>query len=164
MFKECNEIGDSDILIIIEHCTNCHQHQSNTRHIQEKYHLYAKTIKQAIISRYPMVKVNCKPITSSTEQYKAQIYLNRKKPEPNSLNLDKYRPEMRIGAFEVQLFSKRGNAILHSKLASRMWPNVKTILDKIADYIPHTQINVEVYSTSNENKPLNGLKYNFCLL
>lgn len=101
-----------------------------------------------------MVKVTCKPITCSTDEYQKAIRLDRKHPEPHALVLDNYRPDNRIGAFEVQLCAKKGNEftqeLLHSKLKSRLWPSIKSILDKISKYIPHTNINVKVYTTANE--------------
>jgi len=151
------------IHITEKYSTNCEQHQSNTRHNQEKYHLYAKTFKQAILSRFPIVKVYCKPITSSIDEFKKKISLNRNKPEQSSLIVDNYRPVLRIGAFEVQLFTRIRNELhqnlLHSKLLTRTWPNINSVLDKISKYIPHTNINVKVYTTATEaqNHPLLGI-------
>lgn len=101
-----------------------------------------------------MVKVSCKPITSTAEDYQKQIIVDRKNPEPRALILDNYRPENKIGAFEVQLCAKVNHnltqEILHSKLASRKWPAIRSILEKISKYIPHTNINVKLYTTSTE--------------
>jgi hypothetical protein len=116
-----------------------------------------------------MVKVACKPITCTAEEYQKEIHLDRKHPEPRALVLDNYRPENRIGAFEVQLCAKVKNELtqelLHSKLKTKHWPNIKSILDKISAYIPHTNINVKVYTTANEGveHSLKGL-YFICYL
>jgi hypothetical protein len=115
--------------------TNCEEHQSNTRHIKEKYHLYAHTLKQAILLRYPMIKVNCKPITTTAADFQKLIPIDRKKPDPHALIIDYHRPELRIGAFEVQLCARSQTGlrqeVLHSKLATRLWPNINSILEKI---------------------------------
>ncbi len=164
VFKEFLEINDDDVVITIEHCTNCAEHQSNTRHVEEKYYLYAKTLKQAILLRYPMVKVYCKPITTTVEDFQKSIRVTRKSTDQRSLIIDNYRPEMRIGAFEVQICKKidgqRKQELLHSKLATRVWPNIGAVLNKIAKYIPHTNINVKVYSNTAESgeKPLKDIK------
>jgi hypothetical protein len=101
-----------------------------------------------------MVKVSCKPITSTAEDYQKQIIVDRKNPEPRALILDNYRPDNRIGAFEVQLCTKVDRnftqELLHSKLNSRKWPTIRNILEKISKYIPHTNINVKLYTTSSE--------------
>ena len=91
---------EGEIIVTIEHCTNCHLHQSNTRHVQEKYTLFAKKLKQAIMLRYPMIKVFSKPIVNTPEDSQKGIKVP-KKGEMNALSIDHYRPQMRIGAFEV---------------------------------------------------------------
>ncbi len=123
--------------------------------------------------RYPMVKVYCKPITDSVEDFVKSFPINRNATDQRSLIIESHRPEMRIGAFEVQLCIKVHGELkielLHSKLATRVWPQVGAILNKIgirrctytesvANYIPHTNINVKVYTITTEggNKPLKG--------
>ena len=82
-----------------------------------------------------MVKVYCKPITAALEDFQKIIKLSRKSTDQRALIIDNYRPEMRIGAFEVQICKKVDGSLkqelLHSKLASRVWPNVGVILNKI---------------------------------
>jgi len=86
---------------------------------------------QAIIQRFPMIKVYCKPISTGIEDYKKSFRLTEDSP----LTIESYRPEMRIGAFEVQLCRMRGGEksikLLHSKLNSRVWPKINSILLKI---------------------------------
>ena len=119
--------------VALKRSTNCADHQANTRHIQEKYHLYARTLMQAILQRYPMIKVYCKPINTGLDDYKKSFRLTEDSP----LTIESYRPEMRIGAFEVQLCkvneAKKSVKLLHSKLNSRMWPNINSILLKIGN-------------------------------
>jgi hypothetical protein len=88
------------------------------------------------------------------------------------LTIETYRPEIRIGAFEVQLCKmeegKKSIELLHSKLDSRVWPKINNIHKKIgtgpfkllANYVPHTKINVKVYTTADEasKKPLKDIK------
>lgn len=103
--------------------------------MEEKYHLYAKTLKEAIILRYPMIQVYCKPVIVTAEDFKncsMALKTNPKNPPPS---IDDFRPEMRLGAFEVQIYRKKGDEkkteVLHSKLNTRRWPNINAILSKI---------------------------------
>lgn len=88
---------------------------------------------QAILQRYPMIKVYCKPISTGLDDYKKSFKLKEDAP----LIIENYRPEMRIGAFEVLLCKmNEGNRTieqLHSKLNSRVWPNINAILVKIGN-------------------------------
>lgn len=82
-----------------------------------------------------MVKVYCKPINTCAEDFQKSITFGRNPHDMKSLVIDNYRPELRIGAFEVQL-CKRANKelkqeLLHSKLETKMWPNIGAILNKI---------------------------------
>lgn len=170
-FKEFEEIGDNDIVVIIEHwyfpthgSNKCDTHQSNTRHIEEKYLLYAKTLRQAVLLKYPMVRVYCKPVAITKEDFMQQIGINRDPSVKTSCFVEDYRPQMRLGAFEVQVCRKvRGEVVaelLHSKLQSRYWPNISVVLQKIGTssskvlgrYVKHTRIQVKVYSTTSEEK------------
>ena len=78
-----------------------------------------------------MIKVYCKPINTGVEDYQKPFKLNDQAP----LTIETYRPEMRIGAFEVQLCKKKDGKTkieqLHSKLNTRMWPNINVVLSKI---------------------------------
>jgi hypothetical protein len=109
-----------------------------------------------------MVKVSCKPISQTADDFQKGFRIDRTHPEPSSLIIDNYRPELRIGAFEVQLCTRINRELtqelLHSKLATRTWPNVKVVLDKIAKYIPHTNIKIKLYTTAteSENRSLKG--------
>jgi hypothetical protein len=82
-----------------------------------------------------MVKVYCKPISNSVEDFQKSIMLSKKGNEQRSLIIDNYRPEMRIGAFEIQLCTKTKGELkidlLHSKLATRTWPNIGAVLNRI---------------------------------
>ena len=119
----------------INKSNNCASHQSNTRHIEEKYLLYAKTLRQAILLKYPIIRVYCKPISTNLEGFIQMIKFNKEKSAENVYRIENYRPEMRLGAFEVQLYKKaKGEIItefLHSKLNTRIWPSINAIINKI---------------------------------
>jgi hypothetical protein len=136
-FSSQSNIGIN--LMLMMNSTNCAEHQSNTRHVQEKYYLYAKTLKQAILLRYPIVKVNCKPITNSVEDFQKSIPIG-KSADKKDLIIENHRPALRIGAFEVVLTTKKNREtkqeLLHSKLESKRWPNIGAILNRICMQLP----------------------------
>jgi hypothetical protein len=80
-----------------------------------------------------MIKVYCKPVNTGLDDYKKSFRLTENSP----LTIESYRSEMRIGAFEVQLCKvnegQKAIELLHSKLNSRVWPNINTILLKIGN-------------------------------
>lgn len=139
-FREYNFLKDDDVLLTIEHCDNCEEHASSTRHDPAKYFQYAQAIKSSVLTRYPMVKILIKPVSKLD-------------PESN---------KKRMGAFEVQVSCKtKGKltvSILHSKLDSRKWPDVNDVVSKLSTYLPTCQLFVTVFDQNNQEKTLKGLK------
>ena len=139
-FKEYSYLKDQEILVTIEHCDNCLDHMSTTRHDPEKYFNLAQSIKTAVLSRYSMVKILIKP-------------LSKLDPEVN---------KKRLGAFEVQLACKtRGQLavqVIHSKLQSRKWPELSEIMQKIAKTLPNCQLLVTLFNDSAQDQRAKGVK------
>ncbi|OMJ94950.1 hypothetical protein SteCoe_1811 [Stentor coeruleus] len=139
-YREYNFLKDNDVLLTIEHCDNCEEHSSSTRHDPAKYAFYAQSIKNAVLARYPMVKILMKPVSKLD-------------PESN---------KKRMGAFEVQVSNKtKGKLnvnVLHSKLASRRWPDISDIIAKLSSYLPTCQLSVTVFDENSQDKTLKGLK------
>lgn len=86
-----------------------------------------------------MIKVYCKPITTTVEDFNKNISISRKSTDAKQLIIDNYRPEMKIGAFEVIICKKINGQpkqeLLHSKLETRVWPNIGSILNRIGIFI-----------------------------
>ena len=82
-------------------------HKSNTRHIELKYRLMAKALNDAIIKRYPYIKVYIKPINISIKDTQKQFSFSKfnihNPPTTDKLLVDYHRTPMKIGAFEVIL-------------------------------------------------------------
>ena len=139
-FREYNFLRDNEVLLTIEHCDNCEEHSSSTRHDPAKYYKYAQTIKNAVLNRYPMVKILIKPVSK----------------------LDPEISNKRLGAFEVQVSSKFNKSlkveVLHSKLTSRKWPDISEVVSKLSAYLPTCQLSVTVFDESSQEKHLKGLK------
>lgn len=139
-FREYSFLKENEVLLTIEHCDNCEEHSNTTRHDPVKYFQTAQSLKNAVLARYPMVKVIVKPVSK----------------------LDPLVCAQRMGAFEVQVSNKtkgRLNVeVLHSKLTSRKWPDVAEVTSKIAGFLPTFQLFVTVFDELSQEKTLKGLK------
>ena len=149
-FLEFDFMENNDIIITIEHCSNCEQHLNHTNHVNDIYKNISKLLQLCISIRFPFIKVHLKPIDTSNKQ-------------PNKL-----------GALEVQLAMKIDDKqtilTLFSKLNSNQWPNFNNILNKINNIVPVLNINCTVYDkeddiennsiVNNNNNGLNGMNNN----
>lgn len=61
-YEEFNELNKNDIIITIEHCSNCIEHSNHTNHENNIYLNYARCIQKCILLRYPFIRVLLKPI------------------------------------------------------------------------------------------------------
>ena len=160
MYAEYNEIEEGKIIITIEHCSHCQQHQPYTRHDEAQYLLRAQSLRDMIVGKYPYIKVLLKPIKEMVQAFKNpfKIRLKTKKLTMDDLNIDKYRPELRLGAFEIQICTmKDGRSkvdILFSKLKTHKWPSTYFILDKISKYVPKTNLTVRLLFTDEGSNEL----------
>lgn len=99
------ELKEKDILVTIEYCTNCKEHEGTTRHDENKYYNTAVELKKEILRHFPVIKIFLKPLIVDT--------LDK--------NVDSVYVRRRIGCFEVQIVSNSGGdkskkGILFSKL------------------------------------------------
>ena len=144
-YLEFDYMEPNDIIVIIEHCANCEEHQSHTQHINDIFRHIAKLLQKAIVTRFPFIKVYLKPIENITA---------------------------RIGAFEVQyamrLDEDKPTIIpLWSKLNSGIWPSIYNILNKISTIVPLLDIKCVLFdkeeglenndNVNNEHHDINAL-------
>ena len=112
-FLEFDFMENNDMIVIIEHCSNCEEHLTHTQHINDIYKRYSKLMQKSISLRFPFIKIYLKPIEDTSS---------------------------RLGAFEIQLgmkFNDNVNIInLFSKLNTGNWPTINYILNKISNYVP----------------------------
>jgi hypothetical protein len=112
-FLEFDYMENNDIIIIIEHCSNCEEHLIHTQHINHIYKNYSKLLQKSISLRFPFIKIYLKPIEDTSS---------------------------RLGAFEIQLGMKFYDNVqiipLFSKLNTGNWPTINYILNKISNYVP----------------------------
>ena len=59
-FKESNELDEGDVFVFIEYWVNPENIQVSTRHCEKKYQSFAKRFRQAIIEKFPFIKVYIK--------------------------------------------------------------------------------------------------------
>ena len=151
-FLEFDFLEDNDIIIAIEHCSNCEQHLNHTNHVNDIYKKIAKLLQSCITLRFPFIKVFLKPTDTSNNKY-----VNR------------------LGALEIQLAMKINNkqtiTTLFSKLNSNQWPNFNKILNKINELVPVLNIKCTIYdkeedtdtsidNNNNNNNNNNNSNYN----
>lgn len=130
-FLEFDFMENNDIIITIEHCSNCEQHLNHTNHINDIYKTISKLLQLCINIRFPFIKVFLKPIDNSDNKH-----LNR------------------LGALEIQLGMKFNNKInivtLFSKLNTNQWPNINNILNKISNIVPVVNIKCNIYDKEED--------------
>ena len=129
-FLECDFLENNDIIVIIEHCSNCEEHLNHTNHVNNIYKNISKLLQLCINLRFPFIKVYSKPI------------------DINNKNTSK------LGAFEVQLGTKindnKSIVTLFSKLKSNQWPSFNNILNKINNIVPLLDIKCTVYDKEED--------------
>lgn len=131
----------NDIIITIEHCSNCEDHKTHTQHINDIYRFFAQSLQKCILMRFPFIKVYLKPIDTEIVPVNLQNY------EKNPIVDLKYK-DVRIGAFEVQMAIKTEKfeiIQIHSKLSTGLWPSLSSVLNKIVSNLPRFNLCISIY-------------------
>lgn len=145
-FLEFDYMQKNDIIITIEHCSNCEDHQTHTQHINDIYRYFAQSLQKCILLRFPFIKVYLKPIDTEIVPVSLQNY------EKNPIVDLKYK-DVRIGAFEVQMAIKTEKleiVQIHSKLSTGLWPSLSSILNKIVSKLPSFNLCVSIYDREDK--------------
>ena len=156
-FIDYSYMEDNQYVITIEFCSNCKDHQIFTSHNADLYKNYALSLQKCILLRFPFISVLLKPI--ETDIKKGEGY-KLPKVSMNGVWTKQYIndqfKDVRIGAFEVQLCFKYKNepqiVLLHSKLETKQWPKIETILSKIVSYMPKFMGRIIVYQKETEEE------------
>jgi hypothetical protein len=134
---------NDEIVVTIEHCSNCEEHQSHTQHINDIYKTFARILQKCISTRFPFMRVYLKPIDTDIIPFTANTEKAKK------MTIDDCYKEVRIGAMEIQMAIKLNNQVkiipIHSKLNSGYWPSITNILNKIASSSPTFNFEVQLY-------------------
>ena len=154
-FIEYSFMEENQYIITIEFCSNCKEHEQFTTHHSDLYKNYALSLQKCILLRFPFISVLLKPI--ETDIKIANAY---KLPKVDAKGFRKKQyineqfREVRIGAFEVELCFKYNNnpqvVVLHSKLETKQWPKIDTILSKIVSYLPKFMAKIIVYQKETD--------------
>lgn len=112
--------------------------------LKNKYVSFAKRFRQAIIEKFPQVKVYIKSTESATKIVK---YHTSKEPKGNIIDLQ--RDPLRIGAFEISISIRKDSftkyTTIYSKLKTNCFPNLSNILSKISEFIPKCNLVVNIF-------------------
>lgn len=139
----------NDIVITIEHCSNCEDHNTHTQHINDIYRYFAQTLQKCVIMRFPFIKVYLKPIDTEIVPVNLQNY--EKNP-----NVDLKYKDVRIGAFEIQLAIKMEKLEIiqiHSKLSTGLWPSLSSVLNKIVSKLPRFNLSTSIFDREDKIEP-----------
>ena len=154
-FIDYKYMNENQYIITIEYCSNCKEHEIFTSHHADLYKNYALSLQKCILLRFPFISVLLKPIETDIkkgEPYKLPKVDKKGNCEKKYLN-EQFK-DVRIGAFEVQLCFKYKNepqvVLLHSKLETKLWPKIETILNKIVSYMPKFKGKIIVYQKESE--------------
>ena len=143
-FKEITEMTEGDVFVFIEYWTNDENKQLSTNHSEKKYISYAKRFRQAIIEKFPQVKVYIKSTVNSTKIVK---YHTSKDPKGNII--DEQREPLRIGAFEISVSTRKDSftrhTLIYSKLKTNCFPNLPNILSKVCEFVPKCNLIVNIW-------------------
>ena len=124
-FLEFDYLKNNEVIITIEHCSNCEEHLIHTHHINDIYKHISNIIKNCINLRFPFIKVFLKP---------CEIKENIQK----------------LGCLEIQMGKKINNKTkiitLFSKINSGSWPNIYSILNKIMKHVPLLNLKITLYN------------------
>ena len=112
--EEYVEMSSYDMIICVEHCCNCTQHNLTTRHCEAKYVEYANLILHSI--------------SDFILEYNLNVRVGILRLPIQSID--------RIGALEITLYYQTitkeiMNQIIYSKLLSNTWPSVTAIQNTV---------------------------------
>jgi hypothetical protein len=139
-FASYRRLHKRDLVITIEHCHSCCEHDSNTRHVASKYTTMADyTLKMIAEICHEM----CLSVRVGVFRFKARIVL-----APGEVDSDS-----RIGAFEVQAayrdsYDEIHYEILHSKLATTYWPSRSALVRKMEAFVEKADMHKHIRSRS----------------
>jgi len=133
----------SGVRIELERCVGCEGHQYCTKHQEEKYDKYEKTLRLGLesVAGSPFeFTVNPGPKShgmNCTKSLHNDFMWTTVVMDPNTR---RWKPETtfrypRIGAFEVYVCKGKKRQEVFSKLKKTRWPNVQWLVSEIADIV-----------------------------
>jgi len=141
-------------MITIEHCASCEEHKYITQHQSDTiFKELALSYEKIIRERFPFIKVYLKPI--DVEIVKNKTFVIPKVSEngaahPPIPRLNTKFKQCRIGAFEIQIATRNEKGdieqrIIHSKLKTKKFPDINTVLKKIVSFMPRFKLKLVLF-------------------
>ena len=149
-FIEVEKSKPGEYIIIIEYCSSCEEHSNITQHSSDTiYKDLALKYQKIINERFPFIKVLLKPIdvdiVKNIEVELPEVEVNGGQYK-NTKSVNSYFKECRIGAFEIYIMKyNKDIKIIHSKLNTKKFPKVNTVLDKIVTFLPKFNLTLVLY-------------------
>ena len=153
-FLEYESVNPGNYIITIEYCSSCEEHSGITQHgIENIFRELAIRYQKIIQERFPFIKVLLKPADVDivkSEPFKMERPKKNGDPLPPFPFINDQFKQCRIGAFEIQISTKEADGkiitkVIHSKLKTKQFPNVNTVLDKIVSMMPLFNLNIVLF-------------------
>ena len=173
-FPEFENLKYNEYMITIEHCASCEEHQYITQHQSNTiFKELALSYEKIIRERFPFIKVYLKPI--DVEIVKNKTFVIPKVSEnggahPPIPRLNTKFKQCRIGAFEIQIATKNEKGeveqrIIHSKLKTKRFPDVNTVLKKIVSFMPRFRLKLILFDKEDyeEIEKMDNIQVNLYL-
>ena len=173
-FTEYNNLKVNEYIITIEHCASCEEHKNITQHQTDTiFKELAVKYQKIIQERFPFIKVFLKPIDVEivkNEKFKFPKVLKNGDSYPTFPKLNNQFKQCRIGAFEIQIATMNEKnekliRIIHSKLKTKKFPDVNTVLKKIVSFMPKFNLKLVLYDKEDyeEIEKMDNIQVNLYL-
>ena len=173
-FQEFENIKYNEYMITIEHCASCQEHKYITQHQSDTiFKELALSYQKIIRERFPFIKVYLKPIDVEIVKNKTFVIPKVERnggPRPKIPSLNTKFKQCRIGAFEIQIATRdeKGNLIqriIHSKLKTKKFPDVNTVLKKMLSFMPKFKLKLILFDKEDyeEIEKMDNIQVNLYL-
>ena len=173
-FTEYNNLKPNEYIITIEHCASCEEHKNITQHQTDTiFKELAIKYQKIIQERFPFIKVFLKPIDVEivkNEKFKFPKVLTNGGSYPSYPKLNNQFKQCRIGAFEIQIATMNDKnetikRIIHSKLKTKKFPDVNTVLKKIVSFMPKFNLKLVLFDKEDydEIEKMDNIQVNLYL-
>ena len=173
-FLEYESVNPGNFIITIEYCSSCEDHCGITQHgIENIFRELAIRYQKIIQERFPFIKVLLKPADVDivkSEPFKMERPKKNGDPLPPFPYINDQFKQCRIGAFEIQISTKDSEGkiitkMIHSKLRTKQFPKVNTVLDKIVSMMPLFNLNIVLFDQEDyqDLDKMNGIEVNIYL-
>ena len=172
-FREYYNLKKNEYIITIEHCSSCEEHKNITQHQTDTiFKELAIKYQRIIQERFPFIKVYLKPIDVEIVRNEKFRFpkIDNGGVYPSYPDINSKFKQCRIGAFEIQIATKNEKdekivRIIHSKLKTKRFPDVNTVLKKIVSFMPKFNLKLILYDKEDyeDLEKMNNIQINLYL-